>query len=287
MLTQADIDAGTLVNTATADSGQTPPATDSVSVPARRTRPGARTRPVTPPTYDTLGETLSYSYVVTNTGNVTLTVPVTVTDDRATVDLPDRRCSRPGESLTCTATYTVTQADLDAGAVINTATATSGSNVTAAGLPPPRWRPSVPQLDLVKTAAPASYDAVDQVITYTYVVTNTSNVTLDGPFTVDDDRTTVTCPAVPTLAPGASITCTATYTITQADLDAGEVVNHATASGSFDGTPVSSDEATAVVDADARPGAAPREVRHPDRRTRRSARPSPTPTSSSTPATSP
>ena len=62
------------------------------------------------------------------------------------------------------------------------------------------------------------------------MVTNTGNVTLTG-VTVDDPKVgTVTCPAT-TLAPAESTTCTATYTLTQADVDAGEVVNNATASG--------------------------------------------------------
>jgi len=62
------------------------------------------------------------------------------------------------------------------------------------------------------------------------VVTNTGNVTLD-PVAVDDPKVgTVSCPAT-SLAPGASTTCTATYTLTQADVDSGHFANTATATG--------------------------------------------------------
>ena len=68
---------------------------------------------------------MTYTYVVTNIGNVTLTDPVSVDDDLATVICPPALLA-PGGSLSCTASYTVTQADVDGGAVINTATATLG-----------------------------------------------------------------------------------------------------------------------------------------------------------------
>ena len=64
------------------------------------------------------------------------------------------------------------------------------------------------------------------VISYSYLVTNTGNVTLTGPFTVTDDKATdETCPATPTsLAPGASH-LHGQHTHHQADLDAGSVTN--------------------------------------------------------------
>ena len=87
------------------------------------------------------------------------------------------------------------------------------------------------------------------VINYSYLVTNNGNVTLSGPFTVSDDKATdEACPATPTsLAPGASITCTASYTITQADLDAGTVTNVGTAASNGTVTsPTDTETVTAV-----------------------------------------
>ena len=50
-------------------------------------------------------------------------------------------------------------------------------------------------LTLVKTATPATYDAVGDVISYSYTLSNSGNVTLAGPVTVTDDKVTVSCPA--------------------------------------------------------------------------------------------
>ena len=98
-----------------------------------------------------------------------------------------------------------------------------------------------PSLHLDKTASPSTYSAVGDVIHYSYRLTNSGNVTLNAPFTVDDDKAVVTCPATPTsLAPGEFIDCTATYVITQADLDAGTVTNTAQGHAHFGETPVNS-----------------------------------------------
>ncbi|RZN40097.1 MAG: DUF11 domain-containing protein, partial [Methanosarcinales archaeon] len=82
-----------------------------------------------------LNDTLTYTFNVTNTGNVNLD-PVTVTDPMSgiSVILCTATSLAPSASMTCTATYTVTQADVDAGSINNTATATgtppTGGSVT-------------------------------------------------------------------------------------------------------------------------------------------------------------
>ena len=185
---------------------------------------------------------------MTNVGNVTLAGPFTVSDDKATVTCPADTSLAPGASITCTATYTITQADLDAGSVTNTATATNGT-VTSNEDSETVTAVQNAALTLVKTATPGTYSAVGDVISYSYMVTNSGNVTLAGPFTVSDNKATVTCPADTSLAVGASITCTASYVVTQADLDAGSVTNTAQGAAQFGGNPVLSNEDSETVTA--------------------------------------
>jgi uncharacterized repeat protein (TIGR01451 family) len=236
---------GSLSNTVTADSVESPPDTDTKAIPVNQAPALGISKTATETSYSSVGTVLHYSYVVTNTGNITL-AGITVTDNKTTVTCPLATLA-PAASMTCTSTYTVTQADLDNGKVTNTAFAKSGNTQSA---PASATVPAVqrPALAIDKTATPATYKAVGAQISYSYVVTNIGNVTLGGPFTVADNKATVTCPATAALSPGASITCTATYTITQADLDAGAVTNIATASGG--GVTSAPDTATVTADQD-------------------------------------
>ena len=165
----------------------------------------------------------------------------------------------PGGTLTCTGTYTVTQGDIDDngggdGDIDNTATADSnqtGPDTDSAVVPITQ----APALTLTKSASPTTYSAAGQVITYTYGLTNSGNVTLTGPFVITDDKIgTVTCgTAANTLAPGASFagTCTGTYTIQAGDVKVtndGSVTNHATATAKDpQGGTVTSNQAQATV----------------------------------------
>ncbi|MEE1736591.1 hypothetical protein [Streptomyces sp. BE147] len=180
--------------------------------------------PVTP------GTQVPYEYVVTNSGNVPLT-DVAVTDDKVTGITCPKTTLAVGETMTCTGTYTVTAADGTAGSVTNTATAHGDSGGTPVESPPDDVTVPVqagPGLRLEKTADDTRvYEAGDEV-TYTYTVTNTGNTALADVGVTDDLVADVVCEAT-TLAPGATTTCTGTYTVTRADAVRGTVTNLAVA----------------------------------------------------------
>jgi LysM repeat protein len=80
-----------------------------------------------------VGQTINYSYTVTNTGTVALTGPVTINSDKGAGSCPGLNTAGnfnttfdPGEIIFCTGSYLITQADLDAGSITNTATANVG-----------------------------------------------------------------------------------------------------------------------------------------------------------------
>jgi len=70
------------------------------------------------------GDEVSYSFAVTNTGNVTLS-GVSVADPKAGKVACPQTSLAAGEKTTCTAVYTATSADVAAGVVKNTATVTA------------------------------------------------------------------------------------------------------------------------------------------------------------------
>jgi len=247
-VTQDEVDVGgELHNKVTVDSSESEPEEDEKDIPITQSpklsieKTGVfddGTDGITNP-----GDLITYTFKVTNTGNLTLT-GITVTDPLLGGAITS--CSATvlavGADMTCTATYAITQADIDAGKVDNTAIADSEESEEAKDDETVELEQS-PELSIVKTANPITYNKVGDKISYSYVVTNTGNVTLKGPFTVTDDKTDTSCPEPESLAPNGSITCGATYTITQADLESQSVTNIAFASNDK----VTSDKDSATV----------------------------------------
>ena len=137
------------------------------------------------------GNVITYRLVATNLGNVTLT-NVTLSDPK----LGALTCAQPvtllpGQALTCTGTYPVTQADVNAGSVLNTATATGqqpdGATVSGADSAT-ATAAQAPSLKLRKTITSGSpYQTPGQVIRYQFVATNAGNVTLTN-VTISDPQ---------------------------------------------------------------------------------------------------
>ena len=275
ILTQAEFNAGTVTNTATA-TGTTPtggrvsdvsgatfddnqptetslpqnPAftlTKTAELPRVAANPAHVTQP---------GDPVAFTFTVTNTGNQTLT-GLQVEDPMFSPQLVGVISSlQPGESRDLTAELPLTLAQIDAGEIVNTARL-SGTRPGGGAMPPVEAEvtvpvPQSPKLALEKTAvSPLTVQEDGEVVTFDLKVTNTGNASIIGALTVEDETaTSVSCPALPMgrLAPGASITCTATQTVTLADLDNRSLVNTARVSGtSSNGTPAEPGEGTAIV----------------------------------------
>lgn len=201
----------------------------------------------TPPTP---GDIITYSFVVTNTGNVTLTdVVVTdpLTDLVMNVDTIATLLPGVDNAVTLTATYALKQTDIEAGQVVNKASVTGVFTDPVTNkeetVPPVESNEIIvpvtqlPKLSLVKTAVSGLSEPANEgeEITYTFTVINTGNMHLTG-VTVEDPLPGITPSsfAAGDMAPGEAKTFTAIYAITLSDIDNEQVVNQATASGSYD-----------------------------------------------------
>ncbi|RMB56077.1 DUF11 domain-containing protein, partial [Dokdonia sinensis] len=273
-ITQADIDAGAVYNLATAeaedpngdpvtDDSEDPTPVDpedvdpdcpDCTVTLLDQTPGialVKTGTFTDENGDGFaqeGETISYTFTVTNTGNVTLT-NVIITDPLVTVmggpiDLEPSAI----DTTSFTASYVITQQDIDNGNVENqalvTAQDTNGDDVTDMSDDNSDIEDDITVTDLPQVGAISlikrgrfndeNGDGMSQVgetITYTFTVFNTGNVTVSN-IIITDPLVEVTGGPI-TLEPGQgdSTTFSAVYPITQEDIDRGFVENQALAVG--------------------------------------------------------
>ena len=265
LVTQADVNARRITNVASAAitlGGTAVNATDDVIVPGPASAPALTLDKtlVSGSPYSAVGQSVGYSYLVTNTGNITLTAPISVTDNKiASVNCPSLPSGglAPNGTIICTGNYAVTQADLNAGSVTNTATATVTQQVIAlnpgdptsvvVNSPPDLVTANAaqtPSLSLdkrIKAGSATSFSSVGDTVTFEYVVRNTGNVTTTANVTIADDKIpgTLICAAAG-LAPAATAICEQIWTADQATINAGSVTNTAIASMVFGGSPVSS-----------------------------------------------
>jgi uncharacterized repeat protein (TIGR01451 family) len=256
VVSAADVARGSVVNQATATGtptrGSAPSATESATIATPATPAITMTKTVADSndadSTGTLGETLTYTFTVKNTGNVPLT-NVRVTDAMIPAMTDGAVCAATlavGATTTCsavTATHIVSAADIARGSVVNDATATatppSGPNATTQASATIAT-PAVPAFVMTKAVADSNdagfAGALGETLTYTFTVKNTGNVPL-----IDVKVTDATIPVLAggavcaaTLAVGDTTNCTslpvAEHTVGAADITKGSVDNFATAS---------------------------------------------------------
>ena len=197
-----------------------------------------------PATISTPG-TVTYTITVDNNGSAVLT-GTTITDALTLNGSPIALTSGPTltsgdvnsnsiledtETWIYTATYNVTQANIDGvGNLANTATFDTAQTVAQTSNTATTTITRAPALAIDKTyvistdtGTPGAADLGD-VITYTYAVTNSGNVTINGVSVSDvhggaGSLSAITPASVASLAPGATTNFTATYTAVQTDID--------------------------------------------------------------------
>jgi uncharacterized repeat protein (TIGR01451 family) len=273
LISQADVDAGAITSLATA--GGTAPGGAAVvaassSVMTLISRSSALFLASTAVSSDTnadfridLGDRITWSFTVTNTGTTTLT-GVDVTAPLA----GDVTCAAtqlsPGQSTSCSGVaHPVSQADVDAGVVADTETA-HGSDPQGADVQSNSTTNAIPvsqtqRLTLAMSAATTDADVdgrtdLGDSITWTYVLKNAGTTTLSGPNVIDSIDGSVSCPAGP-MAPGSSLTCTSvSHVVNQADVDGGVVSNTATGHGT---SPAGKDIASKAASTDTAVAQAP------------------------------
>ena len=267
-LTQADIDAGKVTNTALATAkdpqgnevkdisgttveNDTPTVTTLTQKGSIAIKKDGKYVDANNDGKTNVGDKINYTFVVSNTGNVTLT-NVTITDPLPGLVVsgsPITLNIGTSNSTAFVGTYSITQADIDKGVVYNLATVSGttpfGDKVSATSTDPtpctnctpnPDCKDCTitplsqnPKIEVVKKATITEYSLVGDVISYIIQVKNTGNVTLYQ--IIVTDPLTGLSTTISSLIPGSSQEFAENYTITKNDLVNNSVTNTAKANG--------------------------------------------------------
>ena len=257
-VTQADLDRGQFRNTAFA-SGSVPDGsgglTQVTSPHANATARAALTpslkltKTASPANGGAPGDVITFTVTARNDGNQTLRDLRVFDPVLADFSCPATAATLlPGASMDCTGTWRVTQPDVDAGQIENTATATAfapppptggnGVALSAEAKAVHRTQAAASDLALTKSADLVDADhngfaTLGDTIKYTLAITNNGNVTLHGVTISDPMLSGAPLLTLAELLPDETRTLVESYLLTQADLDAPSGVkdNTATASG--------------------------------------------------------
>jgi gliding motility-associated-like protein/uncharacterized repeat protein (TIGR01451 family) len=275
-VSQSDIDAGMdIINTASVVTSEVPGPTVDTAVTEVNAISNLTVTKLVTTAGSQVGDVLTYDIVVTNTGTVTLS-DIEILDDNAdagSMEGSPIATLLPNESATVTVEQTITQADMDAGYIENSATAIgdspsgtddvvdisdAGSETTetpngdgstdgdATNDPTVTLLQEFPGIEVKKIAEYRdngdAIDNVGDVVDYTIQVTNTGNVTLQN-INVEDVMLNFNGDAINLDAPGVLFVSadnnspegilqvgetafySASYSITQVDINSGGISN--------------------------------------------------------------
>nr|WP_235526149.1 gliding motility-associated C-terminal domain-containing protein [Pedobacter sp. Leaf216] len=186
-------------------------------------------------TVSTDGNSITYSFSVKNTGNVTLHI-ITLVDAKLGLNRVIPGTLAPGATVTDSYVYQLTQADKDAGSVTNTASITgqTPANVAVSDISGTAENNNTPTVTLIPNNGSVALVKTSvfngNKVTYTFTIKNTGTITLNT-ITLTDAKLGLNNKVITVaggLAPGATTTDVEVYTLTQADKDLGTVTNTAT-----------------------------------------------------------
>lgn len=184
------------------------------------------------------GGEFTYTFVVKNTGSVPVTLKSVVDNVLGEIDLPEDVELSPGESTT---EMIVKKTHTNVGTYFNTVTATAVDDDNNVAVDTDEASVKVTEvfvpeykLSITKEADVTEYDAINDVINYIIQVRNSGNAELTEVTVIDPLLLTLTGPVGDMDEDGKldveeTWTYTGSYTVVQKDIDAGHVINTATA----------------------------------------------------------
>jgi uncharacterized repeat protein (TIGR01451 family) len=133
LITQADLDRGEVTTITTANVNNILSAAVTTNVPTVPNKVLTLTKTASPTTYNEVGQTITYTYLIKNSGTVDLgPAQFTVSDAGinagAPINCPDATVTTltPNATVTCTAKFVIGQTDLGVASIATNATASGG-----------------------------------------------------------------------------------------------------------------------------------------------------------------